>query len=190
MVYECTGPRFEGILNRYTGEPMKVRMAVSRDGRTRYFSPDTYSTADRFPTAKEAYRAWNRVDGVEGLKDGRPITCAYTGVPLKLVHDELGWGYAGGFDPHLLYSRADFLRLATMRDGEAARPGGQDVRVDAPPRRGRVTDAMRRHAEETAPALDEDSVRTAEAILQKHRADVGDSPTVSMHVPAKGRRRR
>lgn len=188
MIYDCTGPTFEGLKNLYTGEPLGAKMSVTATGRMRYFAPDTYSPSDFFPTAKDAYRAWNRVDGVEGLKDGQPLVCAYTGDPLKLVHSENGWHYEGGFDPHLLRNRAEFLRFATMRAGLSPRPDTRDTRVDAPPRRGQVTPGMKRHVEETKAELGEDSVEAAEAILQKHRNDIEGSGTVSMAMTKKRRK--
>lgn len=190
MVYQCSGPRFGQIRNPYTGEAMRVMMRVSKKGDIKLFAPDTYSTSDVFPTSKEAYRAWNRVDGVEGLKDNMPPTCAYTGKPLKLVQTEDGWCYEGGFDPHLFYDRATFLRLATMRGGKSDYPEAAAPRVDAPPREGKVTESMRKHADEQRTELHDDSVKHAEETL-KSRPDLFDlkSDTVSMSV-SKGRKRR
>ncbi len=190
MIYDCTGPTFDGLENPYTGKPLGAKMSVTKTGRMRFFAPDTYSTSDFYPTAKDAYRAWNRANGVEGLKDGQPIVCAYTGDPLKLVHSEDGWRYEGGFDPHLLRTRAEFLRLATMRGGVATRDAAPETRVDAPARRGQVTAGMRRHVEETKAELGEDSVKAAEAILLKHKGDVEQSGTVSMHVPSRKKGRK
>ena len=192
MVYECSGQRFDGLLNPYTGKPLRPKMAVTAQGRIRFFAPDTYSPAQPFPTANAAFRAWNRVNGVEGLKDGSPIVCAWTGRPLKLVHDGEGWHYEGGYDPHLMFSRAEFLYYATMRDGrsEYPEPGKKELRVDKPQERGEVTKEMRRHADEARTELSDEAVKTAEEIMQKHRGDLEKGETtVSMHVSGKGGRK-
>ena len=188
MLYKCSGPRFGQIDNPYTGKTMQVMMRVSRTGDIRMFAPDTYSTADFFPSAKEAYRAWNRVTGVEGLKDGEPPTCAYTGKPLRLVQTEDGWHYEGGFDPHLLRPRDEFLYFAAMRGGKSPYAPGTPGRVTAPPREGRVTDAMRKHAEGQRMELHDDSVKHAEETLAS-RPDLFhlESNTVSMAGADKGK---
>lgn len=189
MVYKCSGPRFGNIENAYTGEIMSVMMRVSPKGDIKVFAPNTYSTSDFFPSAKEAYRAWNRVNGIEGLKDNTPPVCAYTGKPLQLEQTEDGWHYVGGFDPHLFYDRATFLRFATMRGGVAVYPEASASRVDAPPREGKVTEAMKKHADEQRTELHDDSVKHAEETL-KSRPDLFDlkSDTVSMSMPRRKRR--
>lgn len=182
MVYECSGPRFDKILNPYTGEPLRPRMSVSPRGRIRFFAPDTYSPAAPCPTAQAAFRAWNRRNGVEGLKDTEPIVCAWTGKPLHLVHDDSGYHYEGGYDPRMLFDRPTFLYYATMRNGVSEYPKPEpEARVDRPADRGRVTEAARRHADESRVELTDDAVHLAESIARRHRDVLEPGPaTVSM----------
>ena len=189
MIYECSGPRFDSLKNPYTGEPLHPRMSVSSGGRILFFAPDTYTPAQPFPSARDAYRAWNRVDGVEGLKDGRPVTCAYTGKAMHLVHDGLGYRYEGGYDPRLLLGRQAFLYYASMRDGRSEYPPpGPESRVDKPAAAGRTQDCTAaRHVEEHKAEVTEEAVKTAEEIMKKHKDDVEPSSTVSMAVPDKSR---
>lgn len=179
MVYECSGPRFDQLKNPYTGEPMHPKMSVSATGRLRFFAPDTYTPSQPFPTAKEAYRAWNRVNGIEGLKDTQPIVCAYTGKPLHLVHDDEGFHYEGGYDPRLMMDRPTFLYHAAMRDGKSMYPAPTpEKRVDKPQEIGRTKDcAAARHVEEHKAELTEDTIRTAEDIMRQHK-DLLDSVSV------------
>lgn len=190
MDYNCSGPVFDSLVNPYSGDPLRVKMFVV-GGRVLFSSPAAYSTADRFPTAHDAYRAWNRVNGVEGLKDGQPIVCAYTGATLNLKHDEDGWYYDGGFDPHVLLPRQKFLHFATMRGGFTEVSEEEPGRVDMPQRVGKPTENMKRHASENRLELHDDTVKAAEAIMTKHRDVLGPgSSTVSMHVPGNKRRRK
>ena len=71
MVFDCSGPRFGAMKNPYTGEIIRVKMSTSSTGAIRFFAPDTYSPTNVYPTAKEAYRNWNRVNGVEGWQADR-----------------------------------------------------------------------------------------------------------------------
>lgn len=185
MDYDCSGPVFDKLRDPYSGEPLGAKMYVNR-GRTLFSAPSAYSVRDRFPTARDAYRAWNRVDGVEGLKDGKPIVCAYTGEALRLAHDEDGWYYEGGFDPHMLLPRQKFLHFATMRGGRTDVPAEEPGRVDAPARVGRPTENMRKHAEQQRVEPDDESIATAERIMEQNRPLLDPAPaTVSMHVPSK-----
>lgn len=117
MTIDCTGEDFRGLVDPYTGKPLHVKMTVASPPR--FFCPDAYSTATRFPTAREAYDAWAREGGISGAREGRPIRCAYTGETLVPRHDGTGHWFEGGFDPRMLRTRAEFLRLATMRDGKS-----------------------------------------------------------------------
>lgn len=183
MIYDCSGPRFDKILNPYTGKPLRPKMSVSGRGRIKFFAPDTYSPAQPFPTAKDAFRAWNRVDGVEGLKDHQPITCAWTGRAMKLVHDADGYHYEGGYDPHMMLERGDFLYFATMRNGESEypKPNGHIPRVDKPAEKGEITKRMQKHADESRAELSDEAVKTAERIMQQHKGTLGPgNATVSM----------
>lgn len=189
MDYNCSGPVFDSLVNPYSGDPLRVKMFVV-GGRTLFSSPSAYSTSDRFPTAVDAYRAWNRVNGVEGLKDGQPIVCAYTGEALNLRHDEDGWYYDGGFDPHVLLPRQRFLHFATMRAGKTEVSAEEPGRVDMPARVGKPTENMKRHADKNRTELHDDTVKAAEDIMTKYRDVLEPGPAkVSMHVPGKRRRR-
>ena len=106
---ECTGRAFRGLVNRYTGEPMKVFMLVSPDKAPRFFAPDAYDPSRTdFPTAQEAYSAWSRVNGIAGLRKGAPV-CAYTGEMLVPVQTPFGHRFRGGFSPTTPQSREAFL---------------------------------------------------------------------------------
>lgn len=176
MIHNCTGPVFDGLRNPYSGEPLRPRMTVSSSGsaKLRFFAPDTYSPTDPQPTARDAYRLWNRVDGVEGLKDGCPVVCAYLGTPLKLEHDERGWWYSGGLNVRLMRTREDFLAAVTMRGGKPTGPAPEPVsRVEMPPREGRITKRMKRHADDARAELTDDAVHTAEKVVKKTLRQVG-----------------
>ena len=190
MDYNCSGPVFDSLVNPYSGDPLRAKMFVV-GGRTLFSAPSAYSTSDRFPTAVDAYRAWNRVNGVEGLKDGMPIVCAYTGEALNLRHDEDGWYYDGGFDPHVLLPRQKFLHFATMRAGRTEVPAEEPGRVDMPARVGKPTENMRKHAEQQRVEPDDASIAAAERIMEQNRLLLNPAPArVSMHVPAKKGRKR
>lgn len=195
MTYDCSGPRFGELVNPYSGERILVKMSVSRTGRVRYFAPDTYSPAQFFPTAKEAFRHWNRVNGVEGMKDRKPIVCAYSGRPLTLEHTAEGYHYVGGVDLHMLYDRGEFLYFAAMRDGKSPypAPAGEDVRVEKPAERAEITKTMRRHADEMSTDLTQDAIDMAEKTMSEIDAKVGGlekSSTVSMAVSVKKKGRK
>lgn len=178
MIYQCSGPRFNALKNPYTGQFMRPKMSVSASGRIRFFAPDTYSTAQSYPTAQDAYRAWNHVDGVEGLKDGQPIVCAYTGKALHLVKDDEGYHYEGGYDPRMLLDRSTFLYFATMRGGESEYPGPEsETRVDKVQDARPAKSTAAKYVEEHKAELTEDSLEIAETIMTRHK-DVLDKPTV------------
>lgn len=195
MTYDCSGPRFGELVNPYSGEKILVKMSVSRTGRVRYFAPDTYTPAQFFPTAKEAFRHWNRVNGVEGMKEGRPITCAYSGRPLTLEHTADGYHYTGGIDLHMLYDRGEFLYFAAMRDGKSPypAPSGETGRVEKPAERAEITGTMRRHADEMSTDLTQDALDLAEKTMSEIDAMAGGlekSSTVSMSVSGKKKGRK
>jgi len=160
---------------------MVVMMNVSPSGVT-FFSPDTYSTYERLPTPEACYRKWNRVNDIEGGRTGKPLKCAYTGDDLSVVHTEFGCYFRGGFDPHMFYTREEFLYYATMRGGVSKypKPDGKTCRVSTGPRKAHVTDAMVRHAEKEAPKLDDDKIHMVENALKPHRDIIPGSSTVSM----------
>ena len=184
MIYECSGPRFGELKNPYTGEKILVKMSVSSAGKVRYFAPDTYSPAQYFPTAKEAYRRWNMKDGVEGMRDGSPIVCAYTGKPMTLEHDENGYRYSGGLDLHMFFTRSEMLYYAAMRDGVSPYPEPVDesVRVEKPAEHGKITKRQAIHAEEMKTDLTQEGIETAEKVMKEIDRKVGleKSSTVSM----------
>ena len=119
---KCTGRDFVGITNAYTGEPVSTDMLVGKDGTCLFGAPDTFSTDPWFPTKEAAYAAWNRSEGIEGARSGEVIKCAYTGAALVLEHSELGYRYAGGFDPRIFRPRHEYLNGITMRGGKLTRP--------------------------------------------------------------------
>lgn len=186
MVYDCDSIRFRGLKNPYTGEHVRVKMVVMKNGSARFCAPDTYSPSEIFPTAKEAFRHWNRVDGVEGLKTDKPVVCAFTGHPLSPRRTEDGFCYSGGFNPHLLYDRDTFLYYMHMRDGVSDLPppdGKEPSRVVQPPVQGRVTRRMKKHAEEMQCELTDEALSMAEKTLNDIEAKgikLERSSTVSM----------
>lgn len=183
MVTVCSGPRFESLKNPFTGLTMRTKMSVSSSGKVRYFAPDEYSPFTYFDTAKEAYRHYSRVNGVEGMRSGK-LVCPVTGNVLRLEHDDRGYHYVGGFNPAMMYSYADWFYYASMRDGVTKFPKPkEDNRVSAVPKAPKVTKAARRHAEEEAVNLTEDAVKLAEKSLSDLKSrgfDIPGSSTVSM----------
>lgn len=189
MTTKVTSDDFAKLKNPYTGEPLAVQMTVV-PGRDPLFScPDTYSTADVYPSKEECISAWDRKGGVSGLRTNQPIRCAYTGEALALVKTVLGWKFAGGFDPHMFYSRDEFLRLATMRDGKPGYvPPKSRMRVTAVPPKASVTETMKRTADARKPTLDDGKVRELEGRLNKIGVHV-NSGSVSMSAGRKKRGR-
>lgn len=187
MTTKVTSDDFAKLKNPYTGEPLAVRMTVV-PGRDPMFScPDTYSTADVYPSKEECIAAWDRKGGVSGFRTNQPIRCAYTGEALALVKTALGWKFAGGFDPHMFYSRDEFLRLATMRDGTPGYvPPKNRTRVTTVPPKATVTETMKRTADARKPTLDEEKVRELEGRLNKIGVRVNGG-SVSMSVGRKKR---
>lgn len=186
MLTKVTSQNFQGLTNPYTGEPMVVFMHVSPSG-VKFTCPDTFSTADPAETTGELYARWNRKNGVTGLRAGSPIACAYTG---ELLSQGTRFGkpcYTGGFDPHMFYSREEFLYYAWMRDGKSPypKPVNDNTRAKAPTREGEVTERHRAHAEAEAPKLDEEKVHMVEASMSKFKGSIEGSHTVSMHTSSK-----
>ena len=91
----------------------------------------------------------------------------------------------------MLLPRQRFLHFATMRGGRTDVPAEEPGRVDAPARVGRPTENMRKHAEQQRVEPDDESIATAERIMEQNRPLLDPAPAkVSMHVPArKGRKR-
>lgn len=126
---DCTGSAFRGLVNPYTGEPMKVKMVVRTGAEPLFFAPDTYDTAKRQPSSSAALDRWSRVDGIAGLRNSVPPKCAYTGGTLTFASDSDGAWFKGGFNPSHLHTRDEFLYKATMRDGKPSRPAPSSVRA-------------------------------------------------------------
>ena len=189
MTTKVTSEAFANLKNPYTGEPLAVQMTVV-PGRDPMFScPDTYSTADVCPSKEECIAAWDRKNGVSGLRTNKPIRCAYTGEALALVKTALGWRFSGGFDPHMFYSRDEFLRLATMRDGVPGYvPPKIHMRVTSVPPKARVTETMRRTADARKPSLDEEKIHELEGRMNGIGVRV-NSGSVSMSAGRKKRGR-
>lgn len=187
MTVEVTSDVFSGLKNPYTGSQMVVQMTVNPGMDPLFRSPDTYSTADAYPTRDECLAAWDRKNGVAGLRTGQPVRCAYTGEALSFVSTELGWRFSGGFDPHMFHTRDEFLRLATMRDGKPGYvPPEARTRVTSVPPKARVTDLMRRTAESRRASLDEGKVHELEGRMNGIGVRV-NSGSVSM---SQGRKRK
>lgn len=112
---------FAGLVNPYTGEPMRVRTVAGRGPEPLYCAPDTFSTNDLQRSVNRLYELWSRVNGRQGRRSGLP-KCAYTGRPLTVVKLDGGYHFDGGFDPKRPAPREEFLRFATMRGGKPAEP--------------------------------------------------------------------
>lgn len=178
----CTADEFKDLRCPYTGEPLEVRMLIVPGQPPRFHAPSAYSPAEPCSSPEEAYRRWNRVDGVEGLKSDTPVVCAYTGAPLSPAHCPDGYFFNGGFDPRMFHSREDFLRLASSRGGVSSW-SGTDSRVEAVP-----PDMTPEKPREIDTDPTDEALHIAEKVLEKHRDDLPPqaSTTVSMSM---GRRR-
>lgn len=120
---KCTGRDFIGITNPYTGEPVVTEMIVGKDGACLFGAPDTYSPAAWRKTKEEAYALWCREEGIEDVRKGQKIVCAFSGAELVLEEDpDLGFRYSGGFDPRIFRKRHEYLNGITMRGGKLTRP--------------------------------------------------------------------
>lgn len=182
MLTEVTSNDFRGLVNPYTGEPMRVFMVTGGDGPVKFTCPDTFSTSDPAETSEALYAGWNRVNGVSGLKSGQLIKCAYTGELLGCATRFGKPRYTGGFDPHLFYSRDEFLYYAWMRDGVSKfpEPRGEDQRVKTPGRTGEVTERHKAHVDAQAPELDEEKIHMIEDSMKPFKDSLERSSTVSM----------
>lgn len=187
MIVDVTAEKFRGLKNPYTGEPIVVKMLVPEHGSPMFFAPDTYSTAKPTPSVPELVHAWDRVDGVGGMKDRTKLTCAYTGETLRIVETSAGFFFEGGFNPGRLMSDEEFLKFATMRDGKPGHvPSGTTGRVefveDMKPIVPTVSDGVERT---------EEALKVAEGVVNRFKDSVGMQKTtvVSMaKTPKKGKR--
>lgn len=178
-ILEVTSPAFRGLKNPYTGEDVRVKMLVPKRGEPLFFAPDDYSTTDRFPTRAEMVAAWDRTDGRSGLRAGKPFVCAYTGKPLRPRSNGAQAWFEGGFDPHRMRPRAEFLYYATMRDGKFPFP--------PPPAKAPVVNLKREAPPPEKPDTSDisaDAQREAEKIVDK-LPGAFTKKTVSMATPKK-----
>lgn len=182
-----TSEKFRGLVNPYTGEPIQVKMLIPESGRPLFFAPDTFTHAKHYPTVAQALDAWDCENGVTGIKPRSSLRCPYTGEGLTIEHDVAGYWLRGGFDPCRLWSDAEFLYYATMRNGVSKYPKpAQDSRVTAPPE---TPDEMPESREDPVEPTDE-ARRVAESVVDQFKDKVGmkGSGTVSM-ATTKGKRR-
>lgn len=186
MIVDCNASKFRGLKNPYTGEEMRVKMLVQANGSPLFFCPDTYSTATRFRTAAEALDAWERQNGISGIKPRTPVRCAYTGEDLRIAEDCVGFYLEGGFDPHRLMSDDEFVYYANMRDGRSTvdRPVvGSRVSYVEPVERVTVT------TDDSGP--DSDMMKVAEDTVSQFKDSLGMKKNVTVNgVCLKGKRRK
>lgn len=171
MIFDVKTGKASRLVNAYTGEPMKVKLYVGPGGDPMLFAPDEFTPSAYFDEP-------GRIAGY--------ATCLYTGEPLALERDDNGWRCEGGFDPRMMRPVDEFLRLASMRNGESPYPeAGERTRVLP------VEEAPPPPVEEDVERTD-DALRVAEATVAAHKDAVGlkESSTVSMHVPSKKKGRR
>lgn len=167
----CTGRSFDGLVNLYTGEPMVVVMHV-RPGKVPMFSaPDTFDpTIDTFPTSKEAFESWTRVDGLKGLRSGVPA-CPYTGETMRIEETSFGYRFVGGFRPKMPQTREEFLAKARARGSMPEIPQAQivePVAEDAPIAKTHELD-MGEHVEDAVRTLVDGKERTSrKATSRRH----------------------
>lgn len=185
MTVECDSYRFSDLVNPYTGKKIVVSMTVTDGTRPLFFSPETYSTSDRFPTAAKALEAWSRVDGVYGLRRPDDLRCAYTGEPLVIKQDLCGFYLDGGFDPHVPRPDSEFIAGASSRGGTGdVVPGGGRVElVERTEMSGPLT--------EDDPRTDE-ALHAAEDVVRRFKDDTGmvnERTVVSMSRRKTGRTR-
>ena len=179
-IVECHSSVFDGVKNPYTGEPIVVKMMVPATGEPLFFAPDTFSPAEPVGSKAQAMENWDRVDGVYGLKEGRPVRCPYTGKMLHMEHDAYGYRLEGGFDPHQFRPRAEFLYFLHMRDGvpdpEFSCPNGSAPVVSAGAEKVPVgrTDSQ---------DISEDAEKTAVKIVEKCADRVGIKKKTAVSVP-------
>ena len=178
----CTAPEFKALTCPYTGKPLEVYMLIFPGRAPMFHAPDAYAPAIPFPSVELAYRRWNRVGGIEGLKSDKPITCAYTGKVLAAASSPDGHYFTGGFDPRMFYPREEFLKLASSRDGVSAHEAGPSERIEAAPPDMKPVKPREFDTDPTDEAL-----HIAADVLQKHKdiLPTQASTTVSMSVPHK-----
>lgn len=183
-----TSRDFEGLVNPYTGEPMRVKMVVGCGPEPLFHAPDTFSTNDLQKSTNRLYELWSRVNGRQGLRSGIP-KCAYTGEPLTVAEFDGGYHFIGGFNPKVLMPRDKFLYYATMRDGKAVRPEPSpvNIRLTKPGETVKPSDSQKRHAESVTPDVSQDAIDLAQDQIEKHKEEL-PLPTKTGYT-GEGRRR-
>lgn len=186
MIVDCNAMKFRGIMNPYTGEEMEVKMLVRQDGAPMFFCPDTYSTSTRYPSAQAAIDAWDRQNGVGGLKKRDSLKCAYTGADLRIVEDCAGFYLDGGFDPHRMMTDDEFVYYANMRNGKSAmREPGTNSRVESVERIEKSEDK----SDDSGP--DSEMLKAAEQTVSQFKDSLGLKKTSMVNGAElkKGKRR-
>lgn len=182
-----TSKEFDGIINPYTGQIIKVKMIVGCGPEPLFHAVDTYSTADLCQTTSELYRLWSRVDGREGLRSGQP-KCAYTGEALSVQEVDGQFRFTGGFDPRVLMTREEFIYFATMRDGKTTRPTpAPSVRVTKPVEVAKPSASQITHAESVTPTATQESVEMAATAIEKHKDELNLPTKTGWTGPGKGK---
>lgn len=182
-----TSREFEGIVNPYTKEEMRVRMVVGCGPEPLFHAPDTFSTNDLQESTKRLYELWSRVDGRQGIRTGSP-KCAYTGEPMTVTEFDGGYHFIGGFNPKVLMTRDEFLYYATMRNGVSKYPKPSALaRVTKSTDSVKPSESQKRHAESVTPGVSQESIDVATANIEKHKDEL-PLPTKTGYT-GKGKRR-
>ena len=186
---DVTSSKFNGLVNPYTGEPIKVKMMIPDSGKPLFFAPDTFTHATHYQTAKEAIDAWDRENGVQGVKNRSCLRCPYTGEPLTVQQDVAGFFLSGGFDPHRFRSDDEFVYYAAMRDGKSPFPvPSGNTRVTLAPETAEHIDG---EGDEDVQPTDE-ARHVAEKVVDQFKDQVGlvrEKTVVSMAKSKKGGKR-
>lgn len=175
----CTAEEFKALRCPYTGKQLEVYMLVVPGQPPKFHAPEAYSPAQPYRTPETAYRMWNRENGIEGVKTGLPITCAYTGKVLAAASSREGHYFTGAFDPRMFWSREDFLRLASSRAGVSKYGAETPSRVEAVP--PDMTPVKPREID-TDPT--DEALKIAEGVLKKHEADLPPQASVTVSMAA------
>jgi hypothetical protein len=184
-IVDVTASKFNGLVNPYTGDPIKVKMMIPDSGKPFFFAPDTFTHAAHYPTAKEAIDAWDRDNGIQGVKDRSCLLCPYTGESLTVRQDVAGFFLSGGFDPRRFWTDDEFVYFASSRMGKTDYPKpGALVRVESVPER---PDEMPRETE-TVERTDE-ARKVAEAVVDQFKDSVGMKKATVVSVSGKGKRK-
>lgn len=174
-----TGEEFLKLKNPYTGLPIRTIMVVTGTGDPLFHAdPSEYATSDEQETAQRCYDLWNRVNGVGGMKNGQQIRCAYTGETLTIVHTATGVRYDGGFNPHMLYRREEYLYRASMRGGVSKYPDPNKIKPDRVTQVKRTEIPESRKLKDRGSDMDGEAVDRAAAAMQEHKGLFKSQTTV------------